>query len=454
MTTVLAVSTNRERRTERLDAEYYASPLQGVVSQMAGTALEWITLPSAAMSLRSGGTPPGHRLDVGEVPFITIECIEPLWLDMSRTGRVLRIHREKLLRRVWLREGDVLITIKRRIANAAVVYAEAQDSVVNQDVAVLRPNGRIPPEVIVACLSSRVGQSQARLRQTEQINPYLSVTSLRKLTLPLLPEGVQNRVIELVRQRVELQRSAEECIVNAMAEVSRAARIRQGAAHSSAIASISSLRLLRRLDSEFYCRAQLSLEEDVNTHPLGSPKISSYLSSGVTPAAAEYSLTGPPIFKVGGLSRFSIADWLGDRVDTRSHAAQSLKGRLEVGDVLVLAAAHDTRYIGKAAVLHQIPSEEQPHAVGELIIIRPTDINGPTLTTYLNIPAVRRAVQRLVRGQSAHLYPVDLQHLPVPEFSSRLQARVAEWFDLCQDARNRSNEVWRLAIEAIEMAVG
>lgn len=216
--------TDRRHRIARLDAEYYASPLQGAVAAMAKSTGQWIALPNLATSIRSGGTPSGPDLEQGEIPFITIDCIEPLWLDMSRAKRVSEEHRFQF-RRVWLRSGDVVITIKRRIANAAVVFDDAADAIVNQDVAVFRPNGLIPAEVVAACLASHVGQDQARLLQTEQINPYISVTSLRKLQLPKLPDEVQERVTDLVRQRVAFQGDAEQYVNKAMSEVSRFARV-------------------------------------------------------------------------------------------------------------------------------------------------------------------------------------------------------------------------------------
>lgn len=211
--------------------------------------------------------------------------------------------------------------------------------------------------------------------------------------------------------------------------------------------------MLRRLDAEFYCGAQLTFEPGVAFHPLGSPAVASYLSNGVTPAAHEYATEGIPIFKVGGLSRFATADWLGDRVDSRSPAAQGAKGRVQSGDVLVLAAAHATRYIGKAALVQDVPEGSDARVVGELITIRPAGIDGATLTAYFAIPAVRAAVQRLVRGQSAHLYTTDLQHLPVPEFPQALQIRVADLFRRSHEARRRSGVAWQEATNTVDAAV-
>ena len=445
--------TTRQHRVGRLDAEYFASPLQVSVAAMEKSAGQWMVLPKLATSIKSGGTPLGHDLEHGEIPFVTIDCIEPLWLDISRTKRVSAEHRELLLRRVWLKSGDVVITIKRRIANAGVVYEDAAGAVVNQDVAVLKPNGLIPAEVIAASLVSHVGQDQARLLQTEQINPYLSVTSLRKLQLPRLPDPVQEVVVELVRQRVAFLREAEQHVYRAMSEVSRFARVVPSGQRSSALATTSALRMLRRLDAEFYCRAQLTFEPGVVSRPLGSPAVASDLSNGVKPSAFEYSTKGLPIFKVGGLSRFASADWLGDRIAPSSLAAQGRKDFVRSGDVLVLAAAHATRYIGKAGLVQDIPDGEDARVVAELIRIRPAGINGPTLTAYFAIPAVKAAVQRLVRGQSAHLYTTDLQHLPVPGFPQALQSHVAELFKKSHEARGRSAIAWGEATQAVNAAV-
>ena len=131
-----------EARLRRLDAEFYTSPLRASTASMLSNGMEWLSLKAVGGDATSGGTPQGHDLRTGDVEFITIDGISPLWLDSSRSKLVTAEHSAKELLRVQLAEGDIVVTIKRRICQAAVVGPEQAGAVVNQDVAVFAAHGR------------------------------------------------------------------------------------------------------------------------------------------------------------------------------------------------------------------------------------------------------------------------------------------------------------------------
>ena len=292
--------------------------------------------------------------------------------------------------------------------------------------------------------------------QTEQINPYLSVTSLNELRFPKLDSGVQREVVTAVKARSALLGVAEGEVRHATRLVADATRLRETAGFARITSStLSTVQALDRMDAEFFAGAALTFERTTEVLPLGDRRVTSALSNGATPAAAEYNSAGYPIYKVGGLSRFGIADWLGDRVDPDAGAARAWRAKVHDGDVFVLAAAHDTRYIGKSAVVHGLPKgENQCRVVGEIVVAHPgSDMSGPTLSAYFNIPAVRREMQRLVRGQSAHLYPRDLAHLPVPIVSEDIQRQIRAHFEASARARRDSEEQLLLARKLVEDAV-
>lgn len=453
MSAVVVAATTGVSRSKRIDAEFYASPLRHATASMFSRHEAWLSIEDISEAPTSGATPKGHDYTHGSVPFVTIDGIEPLWLDSTRSKRVTSAHRDGELRRVNLRAGDVVVTIKRRICNAAVVYEDAVGSVVNQDVAVLRPTGSLKPEVIAAVLVSRVGQNQARLLQTEQINPYLSVSSLKELRFPILDDSVVEAVVDVVRERHLQLNHAEAETRSASKMVAEACGLTLSASGRITTSDLGSVRGAHRLDAEFFTQPALAFRGDISTTTLSA--ITTTLSNGATPAAGDYTDDGLPIFKVGGLSRFGVADWRGARVRPDAPAAKASRAVVESGDVLILAAAHDTKYIGKSAVVQELPSgEPRCRVVGELIIARPSpEVNGPTLSAYLNVPAVRAEVQRLVRGQSAHLYPSDLGTLPVPRFQDDLQDHVVRRFDACRAARVRSIECLQEAKGLVEQAV-
>jgi hypothetical protein len=98
------------------------------------------------------------------------------------------------------------------------------------------------------------------------------------------------------------------------------------------------------------------------------------------------------------------------------------RAHVQLYDLLVLAAAHQRRYIGKRVdIVDTFPegSEGRVMAVAELLLVRPdlTAINPYYLLAVLRTPTVQELIVHLVRGQTGHLYPDDIGSLrvPVPE---------------------------------------
>jgi len=114
-----------------------------------------------------------------------------------------------MLRRAIVSDGDVVVTIKRRLLNASPTSGLAGPTAVNQDVVVLRPTAEFLPGFLAATLNSRIGKEQAFRNQTEQINPYLSVASLRNIKVPVVDEALQLPIHEMVIERLSLLRDAD-----------------------------------------------------------------------------------------------------------------------------------------------------------------------------------------------------------------------------------------------------
>jgi len=132
-----------------------------------------------------------------------------------------------------------------------------------------------------------------------------------------------------------------------------------------------------------------------------------------------------------------------------------VKGSIQPGDLLILAAAHHVRYIGKAGLMTEWPdAQKKCQCVGELIAIRPSRfIRGEVLMCYMNAPAIRAQVRRLVRGMSAHLYPTDLRELPVPKIEETIQDQIAILIHKSFAARKDTQAMLATAKRAVEIAI-
>ena len=121
----------------------------------------------------------------------------------------------------------------------------------------------------------------------------------------------------------------------------------------------------------------------------------------------------------------------------------------------MLCAAHHVSYIGRAGVLREWPdSSEQCRAVGELLVVRPGEaFQADALCTLLNLYPISSQVQRLVRGQTAHLYAHDLSGLEIPVISIPLQEEVASRHSRAHIARCRAEALLTQIVEAIRTQI-
>jgi len=330
-----------------------------------------------------------------------------------------------MLRRAIVSDGDVVVTIKRRLLNASPTSGLAGPTAVNQDVVVLRPTAEFLPGFLAATLNSRIGKEQAFRNQTEQINPYLSVASLRNIKVPVVDEALQLPIHEMVIERLSLLRDADTLYKDAKRALTEALGMTDDRPRTTTVETLREVWLAERLDAEFFTTVVAGpvWSAPFERTTLEDPRVSTYIGGGATPAAISYSDEGIPIIKVAGISAFGTAEWRGDRVDPDSPSTRGKRGATRTGDILMISAAHHVQYIGKSGVVRTTPDGiHELRSVGELITIRPSDSVPPgALATYLALPRIQREIQRLVRGQSAHLYSRDLKALPVPVLPDELQ---------------------------------
>lgn len=121
------------------------------------------------------------------------------------------------------------------------------------------------------------------------------------------------------------------------------------------------------------------------------------------------------IVKPANLTSLFFVDLTSCERTTIEAYMSSEKGRLEDEDILVLSAAHAEGYIGTNTSIVRLSKEEKAICIGEIIRLRPNSekINPYYLVIFLNSLIGRYMLNYSVRGQTAHLYPKDIRHLPI-----------------------------------------
>ena len=170
----------------RLDAEFvvneYIAWLRGIQGKR-----DFVPLSKVVGQIGSGHTPYKHDISQGDVGFITVECVGPLYFAEEKLKRITQEQFDDEFQTMRAVKGGVLCTIKRRICQAYPFFdTPSQPLAINQDVALLIPNEGVRPGYLAAYLSSKIGQRFADRQKTEQINPYISGANLRTLPITVL----------------------------------------------------------------------------------------------------------------------------------------------------------------------------------------------------------------------------------------------------------------------------
>jgi hypothetical protein len=192
------------------------------------------------------------------------------------------------------------------------------------------------------------------------------------------------------------------------------------------------------------------------------------ITAGKTAARNAYTESGVRILKVKNVTGAGIR-WSETFYVSPSFYERAQKAHVQEDDILMLCSAHNKTYIGRCDIVKDIALHVQDGrmcAVGEVIIVRPNreKVLPEYLLTYLRLPVVQAEISRMVKGQSAHLYPRDLKQLrvvlPLLEEQYEIAAlamnsqadyreRIAEATRALNEGRDKVNElIHKLGAEA------
>lgn len=201
-------------QSRRWDGEFYKPKYQRVLDAVLNAKKvkveRFVPVGQLLSYLTNGHTPLHHDLEVGEVPFLTAEHVSDFRVDFGTDKRILRRQHETELARTDLHDGDILMTIKGKVGNCAIVRNCPDFANINQDVALVRLRNGIHPYFFAAWFNSLMGKQLVEQRSTGGINPFLGLGNLRGMSFPVLDPKEHNRIGDLVQETVESAYAAEQ----------------------------------------------------------------------------------------------------------------------------------------------------------------------------------------------------------------------------------------------------
>jgi type I restriction enzyme S subunit len=430
----------------RLDAEYYQPKYRNAVDvvQKYGSFCE---LGKIGKVLR-GKNPKAYK-DSG-IPVIRAIDLR----DLTKTGDFLYAAPEEEL--FLLRQGDILISsIGEGSIGKVQVFQDIMKCATVSEVSVIRTTG-YNPHALAAFLKTSYGYLQLERRITGSTGQlHLYPKDITTVVVPLIPDSAQKSVEEIdIESDREFRRSkalylqAEQLLLDELGfkDLDLSHQLYY-------MVPYKKTKRVSRLDAEYFQPKYERLIQYIQRLPyLRLEDVTQTIRNGKTPAAEDYSIEGVPILKVGGLRNTGVIEECYAYVPA-SWAQANTKGAVKQLDALVLCAAHLPSYIGKTGLLME-DLGPLTRAVGELIILRfNKKISPEFVCVYLNLDPVRLAVQRLTRGNTAHLYPDDLSALPVPLLPPELQRRIADLVTKSWEARQKARRLLEEAKHKVEAII-
>lgn len=188
-------------KTGRLDAEYYQPKYEYAYQKLLELKPKVIVpFDSLLRTITNGQTPLNHDLRVGDVLFLTAEHISDFRINYDSDKRVLTEHHHEQLAKTAIEKHDLLITIKGKIGNAAIVEDVPRPTNINQDVGLLRLKEGVNPYYIAGYINSVLGRMFVQQICTGQINPFLGLGNLRTIPIPLFDNA--DELGQHIRQKV------------------------------------------------------------------------------------------------------------------------------------------------------------------------------------------------------------------------------------------------------------
>jgi hypothetical protein len=362
------------------------------------------------------------------------------------------------LKRSHMRPGDVLLGVVATIGTVSLVTDRFGKLTGNCKIAIVRPRA-IESEYLAAYFSSLVGQRELHRRARGSVQTGVILPDLKAMLIPTLDEATRAAIVKKVKAAYSSKMKAKETYAEAEGLLESVLGLDKLDLSPRLFyeRSYADVQAAARLDAEYACVPDLLSvwTPPCPVLPLSDRSISKWVANGATPASDEYGSSGIPILKVGDLTNHGSIDFGGEYVIPGTKTLKTNKGEARPGDLFVLAAAHHVSYIGATGILEDWPDDQRRcQFVGELVGIRVAGaVAAEVLGCYLNSPSVRMQTQRLVRGMSAHLYPSDLNTLPIPILPQSTQAKIAvkvrESFDARHEARRLLDEAKAMIEQAI-----
>ena len=428
--------------TSKLFVEFYLPKNQILFEQLRQGKYPLLPLKQLSIRLFDGLFGSNRKVEMYQesgIPYIRVKDVLPDRINVSELTYISEEKHKELIRSRVV-PSNVLLTIAGRIGTAAVFPDFLKEGNITGHIAGIELTENINPHYLATFLNSPLGEFQFTLLGHRATRPELNLSEVGQVLVPVPPRPVQDRIAQVMQDAYTAQQEKFEQakqsflgIEDYMLEVLDISKDLPTDKPQFLINQSQLHRFDVRYFSPLYTRLEYLLENGrYSTKALNS--ICVKISNGLTPSRTGYTKDGCVVIKVASLTKLLQLDWQKVAFTSKEFFEKAKKAHVKNKDLLILSASHQLDYIGRNfALVRDIPAKytNQCMTVGELIIIRTNHqlVLPEYLLACFTIQPIQELVNRMTRGQTAHLYAEDLQHLRVPVPPLKVQQTIIAEID-------------------------
>jgi len=443
------------REYMRFDAEYYHEKyleVENTLERIKSTQLVKI------IDMLTNGVEVRDFVKLG-IPYIRVSNTnKPFFINFSNIAFIRESAANKLSKDVSLNEGDILTNRSGTLGFSQIITKDFRKSVISSHN--IRISGiKINPYYLVTFLNSRYGKLQILKRNNGGVVPEINQPALKSILVYLASENFQNKIEKQIKDSYKILlhsksklKEAEE-ILETELELDKIQTQNDHVTiidHSDFISDI-------RLDAQYFSSNKLKsiFLNKFDSKPL--KQLCDKIETGLTPAKDSYWHKGYPVLKMGCLTNSGI-DWSKIEYANEDYFEKAKKYSVKEEDIFLTSSAHALEHIAKKVdIVIEIPKQYQNLLVfvGEVMRLRvkKESINPYYLLLFLRSELGYRLFQNCIRGQTAHIYPKDVEKIRIPLISTKKQEKIEELVKEAHTLLTESTKLIRESVNEVEKII-
>jgi restriction endonuclease S subunit len=331
-----------------------------------------------------------------------------------------------------IKKHDVIISRLRSYLKQIAINHNFDELYASTEFVILRQKqeSEINPETLYIFLFSDEVQTILKWSQEGSNHPRFSSNLLSKIKIPIPTSDEQKDIENLIIKSNICFNLANQKYNEAISILNNEIKKISTLSKDEKCTDINRSDLIasQRMDAQFFSSKSLKAGHfgTISSKPLKI--ICNSINTGITPSKESYQKQGYPVLKMGALTNFEI-DWLKiDFADDR-YFKKSKRNLVEIEDIFLTSSAHAREHIGKKVdIIFEIPQlyNHTLTFVGELMRLRikKDEINPYYLLAFLRSNTGYKLLQNCIRGQTAHIYPKDIQNIEIPIIDKEIQKQI------------------------------